>query len=97
MWEPEDSDDFAAMCAEPEVVRFTTIDGKPLSAFNAWDRFVITSGIGTSGLRTVCCRGAFLGQEVSSVGDRFIVTAGRILKFSASCARSFRTGYATGL
>jgi RimJ/RimL family protein N-acetyltransferase len=30
-WETEDFEVYASMCAEPEVVRFTTIDGKPMS------------------------------------------------------------------
>lgn len=36
MWELEDFEAYAAMSAEPEVMRFLATDGKPLSRFEAW-------------------------------------------------------------
>ncbi len=38
-WRLEDFEGFAAMSAEPEVVKFLTTDGKPLSRFIAWQGF----------------------------------------------------------
>ena len=35
-WSLDDFEDFASMCAEPEVMRFLTADGQPLSRFAAW-------------------------------------------------------------
>jgi RimJ/RimL family protein N-acetyltransferase len=35
-WTLEDFDDFAAMCADPQVMRFLAEDGKPLTRFGAW-------------------------------------------------------------
>jgi RimJ/RimL family protein N-acetyltransferase len=35
-WTLADFDEFAAMCADPEVMRFTAEDGKPLSRFGSW-------------------------------------------------------------
>ena len=42
--QPEDSDVFATMYTEPEVVRFTTIDGKPMSRADAWGAFAYQLG-----------------------------------------------------
>lgn len=39
MWELGDFEAFAAMSAEPEVMRFLAADGKPLSRFAAWQGF----------------------------------------------------------
>ncbi len=36
MWEPEDFEPYAAICADPAVMRFLATDGKPLSRFDAW-------------------------------------------------------------
>jgi RimJ/RimL family protein N-acetyltransferase len=35
-WTLEDFDDFAAMSADPMVMQFLSVDGKPLSPFAAW-------------------------------------------------------------
>src|SRR6266566_5273509 len=35
-WTLDDFDGFAAMCADPQVMRFLAEDGKPLSRFSAW-------------------------------------------------------------
>src|SRR5437762_11305313 len=35
-WTLDDFDGFAAMCADPQVMRFLAEDGKPLSRFGAW-------------------------------------------------------------
>jgi RimJ/RimL family protein N-acetyltransferase len=35
-WTLEDFDDFAAMCADPQVMRFLAEDGNPLTRFGAW-------------------------------------------------------------
>src|SRR5690349_10296390 len=43
-WEPEDFEIYASMCAEPEVVRFTTVDGKPMSRADAWGAFAYQLG-----------------------------------------------------
>jgi RimJ/RimL family protein N-acetyltransferase len=43
-WKPEDFDAFADIHADPEVTRFITPEGKPLSRFEAWRAF--TSLIG---------------------------------------------------
>jgi RimJ/RimL family protein N-acetyltransferase len=39
LWELADFETFAAMCADPEVMRFLSPDGKPLSRFGAWQSF----------------------------------------------------------
>jgi RimJ/RimL family protein N-acetyltransferase len=36
MWEGRDFDALASMLAEPEVMRFLSADGKPMSRFDAW-------------------------------------------------------------
>lgn len=38
-WRPEDFEDYAAMSADPDVMRFLAADGKPLSRFQAWQGF----------------------------------------------------------
>jgi RimJ/RimL family protein N-acetyltransferase len=43
-WEPEDFEIFARMCAEPEVVRFTTVSAEPMSRAEAWGAFVYQAG-----------------------------------------------------
>jgi RimJ/RimL family protein N-acetyltransferase len=43
-WQSEDFEDFAAMSAEPEVVKFLTTDGKPLPRFLAWQGFCALIG-----------------------------------------------------
>jgi RimJ/RimL family protein N-acetyltransferase len=43
-WQPEDFEEFAAMSAEPEVVKFLTADGKPLPRFLAWQGFCALIG-----------------------------------------------------
>src|SRR5215471_1571995 len=43
-WEAEDFKVFASMCAEPEVVRFTTVDAKPMSRADAWGAFAYQLG-----------------------------------------------------
>ena len=35
-WIPEDFEPYAAMSADPEVMRYLAADGKPLPRFNAW-------------------------------------------------------------
>jgi len=44
MWTLEDFEAFAAMSAEPEVTRFTTADGKPLSRSDAWRSLCVQVG-----------------------------------------------------
>jgi len=39
MWEADDFEAYAGMCAEPEVMRFIAVDGKPMSRFDAWRSF----------------------------------------------------------
>ena len=48
-WTLEDFDDFAAMSADPEVMRFLAVDGKPLSRFAAWQG--LSSNVGHWALR----------------------------------------------
>src|SRR6266487_3567075 len=43
-WEPDDFEAYAAMSAEPEVMRFLSHDGKPLSRFDAWRSFAAQVG-----------------------------------------------------
>src|SRR5215468_1965068 len=43
-WENGDFEAYAAMCAEPEVMRFLTPDGKPMSRFDAWRSFTTAIG-----------------------------------------------------
>src|SRR5262245_36586221 len=43
-WEAEDFDAFASMCAEPEVVQFTTIEGEPMARDAAWGAFAYQLG-----------------------------------------------------
>jgi RimJ/RimL family protein N-acetyltransferase len=43
-WEAVDFEMFASMCAEPEVVQFTTVDAKPLSRDEAWGVFAYQLG-----------------------------------------------------
>jgi RimJ/RimL family protein N-acetyltransferase len=43
-WYVEDFEIYASMCAEPEVVRFTTIDAKPMSRTDAWGAFAYQLG-----------------------------------------------------
>src|SRR5579883_394732 len=43
-WHADDFEVYASMCAEPEVVRFTTIDGKPMSRNDAWGAFAYQTG-----------------------------------------------------
>jgi RimJ/RimL family protein N-acetyltransferase len=43
-WRIEDFDDFAAMSADPDVMRFLTPDGQPLSRFAAWQAFCAIVG-----------------------------------------------------
>ena len=38
-WTLDDFEDFAAMSADPAVMQFLAIDGKPLSRFGAWQSF----------------------------------------------------------
>jgi RimJ/RimL family protein N-acetyltransferase len=38
-WRIEDFEDFAAMAADPHVMRFLTPDGQPLARFAAWQSF----------------------------------------------------------
>ena len=35
-WALEDFDDFAAMCADPRVMEFLAVDGRPDSRFGSW-------------------------------------------------------------
>jgi RimJ/RimL family protein N-acetyltransferase len=44
MWTLEDFEAFAAMSEEPEVTRFTTADGKPLSRSDAWRSLCVLVG-----------------------------------------------------
>src|SRR5690349_8996227 len=44
MWEPGDFDVYAAICAEPEVMKFLAADGKPLSRFEAFRSFCALIG-----------------------------------------------------
>lgn len=39
MWDSADFETYAAMCADPEVMRFLSPDGQPLSRFAAWQSF----------------------------------------------------------
>ena len=39
LWEADDFEAYAGMCAEPEVMRFIAVDGKPMSRFDAWRSF----------------------------------------------------------
>src|SRR6266487_3537756 len=43
-WEAKDFDVYAGMCAEPEVIRLTTVDGKPMSRADAWGAFAYQLG-----------------------------------------------------
>jgi RimJ/RimL family protein N-acetyltransferase len=43
-WRLDDFDDFAAMMADPQVMRFLAGDGKPLPRFGAWQAFASTVG-----------------------------------------------------
>jgi RimJ/RimL family protein N-acetyltransferase len=38
-WKPDDFEAYAAMCADPEVIRYLSPDGKPLVRFDAWRSF----------------------------------------------------------
>jgi len=60
-WAPDDFEDFASMSADPEVMRYLAIDGKPLSRFAAWQSF--TSQVGHWALRGF---GMFVVVERSS-------------------------------
>jgi RimJ/RimL family protein N-acetyltransferase len=44
LWQPEDFEEFAAMCAEPDVMKFIGRDGKPLPRFLAWQGFCAMAG-----------------------------------------------------
>jgi RimJ/RimL family protein N-acetyltransferase len=44
LWQPEDFEDFAAMSAEPEVMKFIALDGKPAPRFLAWQGFCALVG-----------------------------------------------------
>src|SRR6058998_3300580 len=68
LWEADDFEAYAGMCAEREVMRFIAVDGKPMSRFDAWRSF--SSRIGHWYLRGL---GMFAVVERSS-GD----LAGRI-------------------
>ena len=35
----DDLDAYARLCADPEVMRLVSVDGKPMSRFAAWPRF----------------------------------------------------------
>ena len=43
-WEQDDFEAFAAMSAEPAVMEFIAVDGKPLSRFMAWQGFCAMLG-----------------------------------------------------
>jgi RimJ/RimL family protein N-acetyltransferase len=43
-WKPEDFEPYAAMMADPEVMRYLGADGMPLSRFAAWQAFCATLG-----------------------------------------------------
>lgn len=43
-WRHEDFEPFAAMSADPAVMRFLSVDGKPLSRFAAWQGFCAMLG-----------------------------------------------------
>jgi RimJ/RimL family protein N-acetyltransferase len=43
-WTLEDFEDFASMAADPEVMRFVSADGKPLSRYGAWQAFSAAAG-----------------------------------------------------
>jgi RimJ/RimL family protein N-acetyltransferase len=44
LWEASDFEDFAAMSAEPDVMKFIAMDGKPASRFIAWQGFCAMVG-----------------------------------------------------
>lgn len=44
MFRLEDADPYAAMCADPEVMRFLTLDGKPMSRTEAWRHMAMILG-----------------------------------------------------
>ena len=44
LWQPEDFEDFAAMSAEADVMKFISMDGKPVSRFMAWQGFCAIVG-----------------------------------------------------
>jgi len=68
-WTLDDFEDFAAMSADPAVMQFLAIDGKPLSRFGAWQSF---SGI--VGHWTL--RGYGLFAVVERATGRFVGRAG---------------------
>ena len=43
MWREDDFEDFAAMCADPEVMRYLG-DGKPMSRMDAWRHMAVLAG-----------------------------------------------------
>ncbi len=63
LWRPEDFEAFAAMSAEPEVMKFIAVDGKPAPRFLAWQGFCAVIGHwGASRIRHVCsCRARHRG------------------------------------
>jgi RimJ/RimL family protein N-acetyltransferase len=68
-WTLDDFADFAAMSADPEVMRFITVDGKPLSRFAAWQSFAAIVGHWT-------LRGYGLFAVVERATGRFVGRAG---------------------
>jgi RimJ/RimL family protein N-acetyltransferase len=43
-WEPTDLEAYVAMCSNPEVMRFISPDGKPMSRFDAWRNLAVHTG-----------------------------------------------------
>jgi RimJ/RimL family protein N-acetyltransferase len=88
-WQPEDFEVFASMCAELEVVRFTTIDSKPMPRAAAWDAFVYQMGhwvVRGFGQFAIVARAS--GELKLDVLVRGSLRLGRILRFNVPCARS---------
>jgi RimJ/RimL family protein N-acetyltransferase len=68
-WTLDDFEDFAAMSADPEVMRFITPDGQPLSRFAAWQ--ALCAIIGHWELR-----GFGLFAALESATERFVGRVG---------------------
>ena len=84
----EDFEGYAAMWAEPEVMRFLSVDGKPLSRFAAWQSFSAQMGhwqLRGFGMFTMSNEPAETSLAALGHGNR---KAGRALRSAGRFARN---------